>query len=100
MRYKAGIHSHISACKKGLACRSRRRELKSSNERHNCSRSQRRGERTSFSHTDEQRKRLRRGLRILARLIALAHMRRQSSVHQAGPAGKSKDHAPLMLPPL
>ena len=67
--------------------------MKSSNERYNYSRNPRRGKRTSFSHSAEERETLRRGLRILARLIALAHMLRESPVHQAGTVGKSKDLA-------
>ena len=49
---------------------------------------------TSFSFTDEERETLRRGLRILARLIVRTHMRRQLTGRQAGSERKDKDHAP------
>ena len=48
---------------------------------------------TSFSYTDEEREILRRGLRMLARLMAREHMRRQSSTRKGGSADSSKDHA-------
>ena len=49
---------------------------------------------TYFSYTDEERETLRRGLRMLARLIARVHMRRQLSMHKGGAADSSKDHVP------
>ena len=48
----------------------------------------------SISYTDEDRETLRRGLRMLARLIARAHMRRQLTGRRAESEGKDKDHAP------
>ena len=50
--------------------------------------------RISFSYTDEDRDTLRRGLRMLARLIVRAHMRRQLSMNKDGAANSSKDHDP------
>ena len=41
--------------------------------------------RCSAVHTVEQRERMRRGLRILARIIARAHLRRQASRASAAP---------------
>ena len=49
---------------------------------------------TSFCYTDEERETLRRGLRMLARLIARVHMGRQLSMRKGGAADSSKDHAP------
>ncbi len=43
---------------------------------------------TPISYTDEQRETLRRGLRILARLIVRAHLRGQLPVHQPEPGEK------------
>ena len=54
----------------------------------------RKEKKTSFSYTDEERETLRRGLRMLARLIARVHMRRQLSTHKGGAADSSKDHVP------
>ena len=56
-------------------------------------RSLRKEKKTSFSYTDEEREALRRGLRMLARLIARVHMRRQVSMNKDGAAESSKDHA-------
>ena len=49
---------------------------------------------TPISYTAEQRETLRRGLRILARLIVRMHMRRQLTGRRAGSESKDKDHAP------
>ena len=42
-------------------------------------------------HTPEQRETLRQGLRILAKIIALAHLQRRAASHRAAPGNGSRD---------
>ncbi len=62
-------------------------------ERRKCTGSRSGRKETHVSYTAEQRETLRRGLRILARLIVRTHMRRQLTGRRAGPERKDKDHA-------
>ena len=54
-------------------------------ERQKCTGSRSGRKETSIPYTDEQWEMLRRGLRILARLIVRAHLRGQLPVYQPGP---------------
>lgn len=47
-----------------------------------------------ISYTNKERETLRRGLRILARLIVRSHMRRQLNGRRARSERKDKYHAP------
>ena len=67
--------------------------MRRNKERQNHTGTRIKGKETSFSYTGRERETLRRGLRILTRLIVRSHMRRHSSVNHAGTVGKSKDLA-------
>ena len=70
--------------------------MKRFNRRHKYPRSRGKEKEASISHSDKQRETLLRGLRILARLIVRAHLRRrQSSVYQVGEVDKSKNDTPI-----
>ena len=51
-------------------------------------------ERVSAEYTAEQREQMRRGLRILARIIARAHLRRQASLPGVAAEDCARDEAP------
>jgi len=52
-------------------------------------------ERRPVEYTAEQRERMRRGLRIMARIIARAHLQRQASPPGATPEDCARDEASL-----
>ena len=67
--------------------------MRSDNGRNSSTNRRATAERGSAACTAEQRERMRRGLRILARIIARAHLRRQASGPGAAPGDCARDEA-------